>query len=225
MATSSIDAITSINAAKTASTTSGKLGQRSLGQEDFLRLMTAQMQFQDPFNPTDNTQMVAQMAQFSSLSGITEMTSTLKTLATRMGDAGTTDSVSWIGKSVLAETATATADAKGNVNGAVELDADSAKVTLEIRDADGNVARTVTMGAQSAGIVEYQWDGTTDAGTAAGAGPYSIKVAAATAEGGAVAARNLSWAGVTSVTLNNGKPMLALSGGGEVSAAAVRKVA
>ena len=43
-----------------------------LGQQDFLRLMTAQLSQQDPFNPVDNQQMVAQMAQFSSLAGVTE---------------------------------------------------------------------------------------------------------------------------------------------------------
>ena len=57
----------------------------TLGQADFLKLMTAQMQNQDPFNPTDNTQMVAQMAQFSSLAGISEMSSTLKAIADKLG--------------------------------------------------------------------------------------------------------------------------------------------
>lgn len=43
-----------------------------LGQKDFLRLMTAQLSQQDPFNPVDNQEMVAQMAQFSSLAGVSE---------------------------------------------------------------------------------------------------------------------------------------------------------
>ncbi|MGM9026686.1 flagellar hook assembly protein FlgD, partial [Campylobacter jejuni] len=81
-----------------------------------------------PFNPTDNGQMVAQMAQFSSLSGITEMSSTLKTLAAKLGGNGTSDAVSWIGKAVLTDSPTASADNNGNVNGAVELDSDAAKV-------------------------------------------------------------------------------------------------
>jgi flagellar basal-body rod modification protein FlgD len=51
-----------------------------LGQQDFLRLMTAQLSQQDPFNPVDNQQMVAQMAQFSSLAGVTETNTTLTAL-------------------------------------------------------------------------------------------------------------------------------------------------
>ncbi len=224
MATSSIQNIPTAKAASDAAA-KAKLGQRSLGQEDFLRLMTAQLQYQDPFNPTDNGQMVAQMAQFSSLSGITEMTSTLKTLAARMGGSGTSDAVSWIGKAVLTDSPTATADAKGNVTGAVELDADAARVSLQIRDADGAVARTVSLGAQPAGVIDYQWDGKTDDGQAAGAGPYTISVTAADTKGATVKARNLSWAGVSSVMPNDGKPMLTLSSGEQVLAASVRKIA
>lgn len=224
MATTSVQNLPQLDAAKQAAAKS-KMGQRSLGQDDFLRLMTAQLQYQDPFNPTDNGQMVAQMAQFSSLSGITEMTSTLKTLAAKMGGNGTSDAVSWIGKAVLTDSPTAAADNNGNVNGAVELDGDAAKVQLEIRDASGAVARTVSMGAQPKGMVDYQWDGTTDSGTPAGAGPYTISVAASDKSGVVVKARNLAWTGVSSVMPNGGKPTLTLSNGSQVAADTVRKIA
>lgn len=56
----------------------------SLGQADFLRLLTVQVQQQDPFNPVDNKQMLAQMAQFSSLSGINEMTTTLQDISDKL---------------------------------------------------------------------------------------------------------------------------------------------
>ena len=55
-----------------------------LGQKDFLRLLTVQVQQQDPFNPVDNKDMLAQLAQFSSLAGITEMSETLKQIAARL---------------------------------------------------------------------------------------------------------------------------------------------
>jgi flagellar basal-body rod modification protein FlgD len=59
-------------------------GTKSLGQTDFLRLLSTQLKEQDPFNPTDNTQMVAQMAQFSSVTGISEVNSSLKSMAAQM---------------------------------------------------------------------------------------------------------------------------------------------
>ena len=59
-------------------------GGQQMGQSDFLRLMTAQLSQQDPFNPVDNQQMVAQMAQFSSLAGISETNTTLQTISEQL---------------------------------------------------------------------------------------------------------------------------------------------
>lgn len=55
--------------------------QQQLGESDFLSLMTTQLQQQDPFEPVDNKEMIAQMAQFSSLAGISQMNGTLSSIA------------------------------------------------------------------------------------------------------------------------------------------------
>lgn len=57
---------------------------QSLGQADFIRLMTTQMKMQDPTDPVDNKEMIAQMAQFSSLSGIENINSTLKAISAQL---------------------------------------------------------------------------------------------------------------------------------------------
>lgn len=64
---------------------SERSGFSALGQADFLKLMTVQMQQQDPFDPVDQKEMLAQMAQFSSLAGIAEMNDTLKAIAGKLG--------------------------------------------------------------------------------------------------------------------------------------------
>ena len=56
----------------------------SLGQADFVRLLTVQMQHQDPFDPVDNKEMLAQMAQFSSLAGINDVNSTLQQISAKL---------------------------------------------------------------------------------------------------------------------------------------------
>ena len=58
--------------------------QQALGQSDFLRLLTTQMSMQDPFDPVDNKEMIAQMAQFSSLAGLSDINSTLKAILTKL---------------------------------------------------------------------------------------------------------------------------------------------
>jgi flagellar basal-body rod modification protein FlgD len=65
----------------TASTGSGF---SSLGQADFLHLLTVQMQQQDPMDPVDNKEMLAQMAQFSSLAGINDVNSTLQQISAKL---------------------------------------------------------------------------------------------------------------------------------------------
>ena len=57
-----------------------KTQKSSLGQEDFLKLMTTQLQNQDPFAPMDNGDFIAQMAQFSTVTGITEINNNLTNL-------------------------------------------------------------------------------------------------------------------------------------------------
>ena len=73
---------------QSASSQSKKTGMAALGQADFLKLMTVQMQQQDPFSPVDQKEMLAQMAQFSSLAGIAEVNDTLKSIATRLDAIG-----------------------------------------------------------------------------------------------------------------------------------------
>ena len=81
-----VSSVFSNYAAKAADTTSSNVGKgmSSLGANDFLKLMTEQMKQQDPTNPVDNKEMLAQMAQFSSLAGTTEMGSTMKAIAAKL---------------------------------------------------------------------------------------------------------------------------------------------
>jgi flagellar basal-body rod modification protein FlgD len=79
MTISNIQAQYGTTAAQTAKGTSKDASE--MNQNDFLKLMTRQLQMQDPFNPVDNTQMVAQMAQFSSLAGINQTNATLTQIA------------------------------------------------------------------------------------------------------------------------------------------------
>lgn len=198
---------------------------QQMDQNDFLTLMTAQLKNQDPFDPVDNSQMVAQMAQFSSLAGISEMNSTLKAMAARLGATTTTDMMAWVGRTVLTEGATAYPRTDGTLGGSLDLAADAANVTVTIQDANGAVLKTVDLGAQGKGTIDFEWDGSTDSGDPAGAGPFTIRAAARNADGGSVTATPLVWAPVTSVTMaSDGTPLLTLPGLGQVSANSVHKV-
>ena len=211
-------------AAAPAPAASTSTGKTTLGQSDFLKLMTAQLQNQDPFSPVDNTQMVAQMAQFSSVAGISQMNTTLNGIATKLGATSTSDALSYVGKTVLTPGATAYARTSGGIAGAVELGGAASDVSVTINDASGATLKTLSLGAQNAGTVNYDWDGTTDAGSAAGAGPFTVSVTAQNG-GSTVPSKSLVWASVQSVSLpTGGTPSLNVTGLGSVDVSAVRQV-
>ena len=198
-------------------------GSQALGQDSFLRLMTAQMKNQDPFQPVDNTQMIAQMAQFSSLAGISEMSTTLKAIADKLGATSAADAAGYIGRSVLTEGATAYPNTAGGVSGAVELGAAATGLTVTIADATGRTLQSLSLGKQAAGTVEFGWDGLTATGEPTGAGPFTVS-ATATDAIGPVTARTLVWAPVQSVSLANGQPVLDVAGLPSIPVSAVRKI-
>lgn len=214
----------SSTSSKTTTTANTTSGSTTLGQSDFLKLLTAQLNNQDPFSPVDNTQMVAQMAQISTSSGVSDMSTTLKSIADKLNGTSTSDALSYVGKTVLTAGSTAYGRTAGGIAGAVELGAAASDVKVTISDAGGNTLKTLSLGSQAAGTVTYDWDGTTDGGTAAGSGPFKVSVAAQN-NGATVKATGLVWAPVESVSVpSSGTPSLNVTGIGTVAIADVRQV-
>jgi flagellar basal-body rod modification protein FlgD len=217
---SSLGIATTANSVAQTATTNGSA---SLGQADFLKLMTAQLQNQDPFDPVDNTQMVAQMAQFSSVAGISEMSTTLKAIQAKLAGASANEATAYIGKTVLAAGDTAFGRTSGGLSGGVELAGDATNVTVTIKNANGEVMKTIDLGQQDAGTIYFDWDGKNGAGEDAGAGPFKVSV---DAKSGAdsVPAGTLVWAPVQSVSTTSGEIILTLPGIGEVPADQIRQI-
>ena len=213
-----------ISATKSTSAAAATAKSTSLGTSDFLKLLTAQLQNQDPFSPTDNSQMVAQLAQITSTSGIADMGTTLKAIQTKLGATSTADALSYVGKTILTEGSTAYGRTSGGIAGAAEIDGDASAVRVAIKDANGQLLNTLDLGAQKAGTINYDWDGKTASGTDAGAGPFTVSISASSASG-SVAGRNLVWAPVSTVSVPaTGSPTLTVPGVGQVALSAVRQV-
>lgn len=197
----------------------------TLGQDAFLTLMTEQLKNQDPFEPVKNEQMVAQMAQFSSVAGISEMNKTMKDMATRLNGASAAQAVSYVGRAVLVEGDTAYGAEDGSLSAVLPLEEAAEEVVVTISDKAGNLLRTINYGAQGAGDLDIDWDGKTDSGAAAPAGPYTIK-SSVLRSGTRVASPVNVWAPVISVSLgaDGSAPMLNLGGMGSKPLTAVRQV-
>jgi len=170
----------------------------SMDQSDFLRLMTTQLTTQDPFNPVDNTQMVAQMAQFSQVAGIAEMNKNLATLAAAAAPGRLNDAASWIGRSMLVDSEIATPLRDGSYAGEINLPADAEQVTISFIDEKGAVVHAETLGAQKAGDLSFAWDGKDADGKVKANGPLRIMVNAS-GNGEAISAATSTWTGVAGI--------------------------
>ena len=171
----------------------------ALNMTDFLKLMTTQLKNQDPFNPMDNSQMAAQMAQFSSVAGIAEMNTSLKSLATELTGSRVGDAASWIGRSALVESDTATPLSDGSYQGQITLPSSASNLSLSLVDAGGNVVHSQDLGARAAGTIDFAWDGKDAAGNAIGGGALKLVVTAKDATGANVTPTTASWAAIGGV--------------------------
>ena len=130
-----------------------------LGQEDFLKLMTTQLQNQDPFAPMENGEFIAQMAQFSTVTGITSMDESLKNVAAKLGETRIATAANMLGHSVLVPGKIARADDDGSVNGVIELPSASTNVNVVFKSQNGEIIDTINLGNQSSGLVGFAWHG------------------------------------------------------------------
>ena len=90
-----------------------------LGQADFLKLMTTQLQNQDPFAPMENAEFIAQMAQFSTVTGITEISESLKGMSDQLSEFRIATAANMLGHSVLVPGSTAYPGSDGSISGAM----------------------------------------------------------------------------------------------------------
>ncbi|MEA3388263.1 flagellar hook assembly protein FlgD [Sphingobium sp. CCH11-B1] len=168
-------------------------GSATMDQSSFLTLLTAQMQFQDPFEPVKNSDMVAQMATITNSSGIAEMNASIKTLTKEMTGTRLGDAASWIGKSMLVNSNIAAPDVAGTYAGQVTLPAATDGASIDLVDAAGNTVKTIDMGPQQAGDVTFYWDGKNDAGQTVSTSALQVKV------NGATPTRVATWATIAAV--------------------------
>ena len=159
----------------TALASSAKPGSQ-LGQDEFLKLMTTQLQNQDPFEPMDNGEFLSQIAQFGTVNGITDLKDSFSGFADSMQSNQALQAANIIGHGVLAETDTGTLTSNGIMQGAVELSSYSSNVSVNIYDRTGQLVNRLDLGEQLAGTVPFAWDGTTFGGAHAAAGQYRMEV-------------------------------------------------
>jgi flagellar basal-body rod modification protein FlgD len=151
---------------------------QSLGQGDFLKLLTTQLVNQSPLNPMDNEAFMGQMAQFSTVSGISEMNVTLKQLASRLESGQFSAASTLIGKSALAAGGSILLEPGKPVTGALDVPENTASVVMTVANSKGQTIRQMTFNTPAAGPAQFGWDGADDAGNAVPEGHYTLAATA-----------------------------------------------
>ena len=129
----------------------------ALGQEDFLKLMTTQLQNQDPFAPMDNGDFIAQMAQFSTVTGITEINNNLTSLGSKLEPNRVATAAQFLGHSVLIPGQVASPDDNGEIHGVVDLPLFSNDVGLTFANSNGEIVHSMSLGSHDKGLVGFSW--------------------------------------------------------------------
>ncbi|MFT9299230.1 MAG: flagellar hook capping FlgD N-terminal domain-containing protein, partial [Gluconobacter sp.] len=139
----------------------------------FLTLLTTQLQHQDPSNPTSTDSFTSELAQFAGVQQQVETNTNLTSLISATQDTQITSGVALVGKTTTATTASLPLQ---NGNASMTFTAQQAgPVAIAVTDASGQVVKTDTMTA-TAGTNSWSWDGIDSSGTKMSDGQYFVAV-------------------------------------------------
>jgi len=153
---------------------SGSDPSEELGKTQFLELMIAQFNNQDPLDPAKNEDFIAQLAQFSSLEGIQNLNVSMESVAAAVRSSLTLEAASIVGRSVLVPTSRAFVG-DGGLGGNVLNSQGGSDIRVDILDASGATVRQLDLGPQAEGDVRFLWDGTDASGEPMPTGSYGVR--------------------------------------------------
>ena len=183
-----------------------------MNKDDFLKLFVAQLKNQDPLNPQDGTQFIAQLAQLTQVEQAYNTNTNLQSMLNQGSNSATLAAVTLIGKEV--EAPVSLIDLKSGSAASIEfkLDKGAEQVAVSVLNADGTVVKNLSAGAMGAGEGSITWDGTDNAGAQLPAGAYSFSVSAKDASGNAIASTGFIRGTVDAVDMSGGTPILSIGG-------------
>jgi flagellar basal-body rod modification protein FlgD len=174
-----LDALKGLGLATVDAVAAAAPKKQSLGQEQFLKLMTTQLTHQDPSKPMDNGDFLAQMAQFGTVSGIQDLQKAFGEFSQSISSDQALQAASLVGRYVSAPSDQALLGAGREVTGSFELPGSTPNASVQIIDTQtGEVVRTLALGGHSEGVVPFVWDGMDAAGNFADPGVYKVQVEA-----------------------------------------------
>ena len=201
----------------------GKADTQQLEQDQFLKLMLAQLKNQDPLKPLEPAEFLGQLAQFSTVTGIQQMKGAVSDMAGALRASQALQGATLVGRHIVAVADRANFDGVTSIVGRIDPPSGTDTVDLVVKDLSGAVVSRTTRPVV-AGAVEFAWDGATDRGLRAPRGEYRIEALANSGGRSESVAVQLESV-VTSVALDPASGSISLdTDHGPLGFAAVRRV-
>lgn len=208
-------------ASKSAST--GKVNSAQAMQDQFMKLLIAQLKNQDPTNPMDNAQMTSQMAQISTVSGLEKLNDTVSSVTAQINSSQMLQGANLVGRTVLVEGNNLALGNNNQASAAYDLSTGAQNVSITITDHTGQVIDTVRAGAQNAGRNYVNWDASQYIANGGDAANLRYRVQAINGNE-AVAVNTLGLTNVVSSTIADGQLALDLGTGRRIGLGDIRSV-
>lgn len=187
--------------------------QKTMGQADFLKLLTTQMQNQDPTNPVDNTKMIADMAQFSSLEAMKQLNDTVSSMSQMFKVNQAVQASVLVGKDVVVPGSKINLISGNAPIALVDIKQPLTDVKAQIRDASGTLVREYAWDRLPVGQGDLKWDGKDGSGNALMQGNYTVTAWGTNSEGARTAVGTLVAQKVVSVDVGSSGASLNLADG------------
>ena len=193
------------------STTSNGTSSADLSK-NFLKMLTVQLQNQDPMNPMDNAAMTSQLAALNQVDGINKLNTSVNSLVAQMQSANFMNLSSSVGKTALAEGSQIYFSGQ-DVGMSAKLDSPAESLKAVIRDVSGQIVNQFDFGPTPAGMNDFIWDGGDDAGKQVKSGMYTLELTATDAQGKTSAPKSYVGAMVASIGQEGADMKVGLSDG------------
>ena len=180
---------------------------QELGLDNFLKMLLAQIEHQDPLNPMEGSEFSAQLAQFSSLEQLFGVNDNLESLLSAQDQNSRYQALDFIGKEVVAEGDQLSLKQGETAEGSFTLNG-TANCTVAIFDSNGNPVREISMGSLGPGRHSFEWDGRDGSGAVREPDIYGFEITATTEDGQILPVETLITGQVTRVNLEGSSTLL-----------------
>jgi flagellar basal-body rod modification protein FlgD len=211
-------------ASQTTTTSAGVGGTVTEQTQNFLKLLIAQIQNQDPMAPMDASSMTSQMSQLNMVSSIGDMNKSMTAMLSQMQSVNFMNQAALIGHSpVVAGGGISFDGTNAAVLGANAVNPLTSAVAT-IKDANGNTVNSMDMGSLDAGMNNFAWDGKDADGNTMPAGMYYLSISGTSTTG----AKEIPTAYVASPVMSvskgsNGDALLSLLDGRKINASEIQQ--